>query len=135
MIPESPNPLDRAVMHGPGSQGSAPPLTARRYEVGCWLVIEAQGEVDLVTAPLLGELVDGVWSHIVFDLSGVTFMDARGLGLLAVTRASLNGAHGTVRVAGPTPQTRKLLALTALDQHVDVYDSLGEALSGHAACS
>lgn len=135
MISESANVPEMAVSGRPRSEGSASPLTARRYEIGCWLVIEAQGEVDLVTVPQLGELVDGVSSHIVFDLSGVTFMDARGLGLLATTRASLNGAHGSVRVAGPTAQTRRLLALTALDQHIDVYDSLGDALSGHASCS
>ncbi|HET6653902.1 MAG TPA: STAS domain-containing protein [Nocardioides sp.] len=110
-------------------------MTARRYEVGRWLVIEAQGEIDLMTAPLLSRLVDGVSSHLVFDLSRVTFIDARGLGLLAVTRAKLNGAHGSMSVAGPTPQTRKLLALTGLDRVVEVYDSLGEALWGHASCS
>lgn len=75
-----------------------PSLVARRYEVGCWLVVEADGEVDLST------------------------------------RSSLTGSHGAVRVAGPSPQARKLLALTALDQHVGVFDSLDEAVSGHASC-
>lgn len=110
-----------------------PSLVARRYEVGCWLVVEADGEVDLVTAPLLGDLVDDS-SHIIFDLGRVTFIDARGLGLLVSTRSSLTGSHGAVRVAGPSPQARKLLALTALDQHVGVFDSLDEAVSGHASC-
>lgn len=135
MIRQASNPLDMVVSACPLPEAPAPLMTARRYEVGRWLVIEAQGEIDLLTAPQLRELVDGVSSHVVFDLSQVTFIDACGLGVLAATRAKLNGAHGSMSVAGPTPQTRKLLALTGLDRVVEVYDSLGEALWGHASCS
>lgn len=123
-----------SVSYGPGPDGWPPALVARSYRSGCWLVIEADGELDIVTVPLLGPLLRGDTAHVVFDLRRVTFIDARGLGLLAATRNNLGNAHGAVRVAGPSPHTRKLLALTALDKQVAVFGSLDEALAGHASC-
>lgn len=118
----------------PGWEGSAQGLVARRYRFGCWLVIEADGEVDIDGVPLLNSLLDSDSTHMVFDLHRVTFIDAGGLGLLAGTHRRVSRAHGAVRVARPSPRTRKVLTLTALDQHIVAYESLGQAFTGHASC-
>ena len=90
--------------------------------------------MDIATVPQLRRALDGDSSHVVFDLRRVTFIDAIGLGFLADTRRNLCRAHGCVRVAGPSGQARKLLALTALDHHLAVFESLGEAFAGHDPC-
>lgn len=109
-----------------------PTLHACRYRSGCWLVLELEGALDVVTVPLLRPLLeDNDSSHVVFDLSGVNFIDAAGLGVLAETRQRVGRAHGAVRVAGPSQQTRKLLKLTALDQRIEIFSSLTEATAGH----
>jgi anti-sigma B factor antagonist len=109
-------------------------LAARRYRLGCWLVIEPDGEVDMEALPLLQGLLYGNLSHLLFDLRRVTFMDASGLGVIAASRRNQGQAHGAVRVAGPTRQVRKLFEITSLDRAVPVFDSLAEASSGHVSC-
>jgi anti-anti-sigma factor len=48
-------------------------------------LIQLRGELDIATAPRVGELLDGLGSaesgvrHVVIDLRGLTFMDARGV--------------------------------------------------------
>ncbi len=115
-------------------EGATSCVVARCYQFGCWFVIELGGELDLMTVPVVAAVLEDHPRHIVFDLTGLDFIDARGVGLLADTRARLGPAHGSVRVAGPTPQARKLLALTAIDQQVGVYDSIGASLGGHVSC-
>lgn len=112
-----------------------PALVARGYRSGCWLVIEAAGEVDVEAVPQLHRLLAGDLSHVVFDLRRVSFIDASGLGVLAECRRHLGRGHGSVRVAGPSPQVRRLLAMTSIDRAVTVFESFDEAIAGHAWCS
>jgi anti-anti-sigma factor len=56
---------------------------------GC-MVVFAVGEIDLVTSPMLLEvMVEAVDSrrHVVVDLSAVSFLDSTGLGVLLRTPA------------------------------------------------
>src|SRR5687768_17334163 len=46
--------------------------------VGGWLVLAIEGEVDILVGWLVPDLVRRGTSLLVFDLHGVTFMDARG---------------------------------------------------------
>ena len=129
-----PRPSGESMIDVPGQDGPKRSLVASGYRFGCWLVIEPAGEVDLAGVPLLRRLLDWDCSHVVFDLGRVTFIDAYGLGFLAQTHHRVSRAHGAVRVARPSPQTLRLLTLTALDQHLEVFESLGEAFAGHGSC-
>jgi anti-sigma B factor antagonist len=52
--------------------------------------ILASGEIDLVTAPLLAAQLDDLWAagwtHVIADLSGVTFLDSTGVHVLVNAR-------------------------------------------------
>lgn len=115
-------------------RGHLPTVLAHRYQSGCWRVIEAAGELDVQSVPCLRGLVAGDPIHVVFDVRRVTFLDASVLGVLAATRGHQGRAHGAVRVTGASPQIRKTLAITRLDQVLTICESLDEAFSGHASC-
>lgn len=124
---------------GPATQmsrqrGAIPTVLAHRYQSGCWRVIEAAGELDIQSVPCLRGLVAGDPTHVVFDVRRVTFLDASVLGMFAATRGNQGRAHGAVRVTGASPQIRKMLAITRLDQVLTICESFDEAFSGHDSC-
>lgn len=83
----------------------------------------AHGEVDVATAPALrgalGEaemrhLDDGVNGPIAVDLSGVTFIDSTGLGvLLGSARRGRRAGHEVV-LRNPVPTVLRVLEITGL---------------------
>lgn len=83
------------------------------------------GDVDIVQAEDLRaewyRVVDGHEpERLVFDVSGVTFLDSAGLSAMAgvIRRQSAHG--GTVAVRNASPMILKLLNLTGLDQVIEV---------------
>ena len=78
---------------------------------------------------MLPELLGSNDAHVVFDLHGVTFMDACGLGVLVDTqrRAALGG--GRVCLVAPSVPARKLLTLAGSDHVFPTFDSLEAAVS------
>lgn len=131
-----PRPTDR---HGPGWVPSAAPtsgqvlvgrgLSIRIYERAGWSIVQIEGEFDLQSNPLRRRVIDATSSWIVFDLHHVSFMDARGLSMLAagLRHAYQNG--GSVRIAAAPHHALKLLTITQMDQHIPVFNSLLEALA------
>ncbi|MFI7345958.1 STAS domain-containing protein [Streptomyces sp. NPDC049936] len=67
------------------------------------------------------ELVSEGHVHLVWDLEGVSFMDSTGLGVLVYTMRSVEAREGSVRLAGPDGQVRRLLELTGLDAVVECH--------------
>lgn len=105
-------------------------------------LVSVGGEVDLDTASQLGEhaleAIRDVSSHLVLDLSGVTFMDSTGLKVLLSIQRRVDLAAGSLAVVGTTRSVRRILTLTGLDQTFALYDTLDEvpdppAVSGGAA--
>jgi anti-anti-sigma factor len=99
------------------------------YRPSGWSVVEAVGEMDAQNVARLLALLQSAGPRVVLDLRGVTFLDASGLGVLATCGHAARRAGGVVRLLGPSRQTRRLLALTRLDQLLPIFDSLQEALA------
>ena len=94
-------------------------------------VVWVSGELDMDTGPQLQEVLrkvaDGGGRQVVLDLAEVTFMDSSGLGLLVVWFKALRDGGGRLCLAAAQPPVRTVLALSAVDQVVDVYDSVDAA--------
>jgi anti-sigma B factor antagonist len=79
-------------------------------------VVHVSGELDLSTAGHLRELLSGLiragTPQLVLDLSGVTFMDCTGLGVLIRAREASTVRGGGLLLVGVPGRVRALLALT-----------------------
>ena len=99
-------------------------------------VIVLSGDLDLESAPTLRsallDAVDAGADRIVVDLSGVTFMDSTGLGVLIGIRRVL-GPDGQLAISCANPKLLQLFELTGFDQTFAVRPTIQAALAhvGH----
>jgi anti-sigma B factor antagonist len=96
------------------------------------VVVRLVGELDLYNAHLVRDELFAAAKRepqrLIVELSGVTFIDSTGLGVLIESRARLANKQGFLLVA-PGLETRRALEISGLDKHFVVHDSLDEALS------
>ncbi|MGK5740329.1 STAS domain-containing protein [Micromonospora sp. URMC 103] len=96
-----------------------PILTLVLSREGPAALVEARGEVDMASAPLLTDLVDTVLTRhapavLVLDLSGVTFFCAAGVTALFTARQRAASAGCMLVVREPSRIIRGILDLVGL---------------------
>ncbi|MGH3367311.1 MAG: STAS domain-containing protein [Nocardioidaceae bacterium] len=86
--------------------------------------VRVSGELDIATAAVLVDRINALdldgRTRVVFDLSGLMFCDARGAAALIAGQDTLLRTGHQVSVSGVPRLTRRLLALTGLDQLLDI---------------
>jgi anti-sigma B factor antagonist len=99
--------------------------------VGEACVVKLGGELDLYNAPqirdALNQACDGSPARVVVDLSEVEFIDSTALGVLIEARTKIDNRRAFL-LAAPALETRRALAISGLDRHFTVHDSVSEAL-------
>lgn len=97
-------------------------------------VVTVGGEIDLVTAPELDEVVGGVLDDrpgvLVVDLRAVGFLSSSGLQVLAGAHRRLDA--GALRVVSTSAVTSRPLTTTGLDEWIGLFGSVDQALAGVA---
>ena len=77
------------------------------------------GEIDIATAPAIRRFlmaaINGGDVHLAVDMSGVTFIDASGIGVLVAAANRAREAGGSLSLLAPSPQLRWLLDVFHLD--------------------
>jgi anti-sigma B factor antagonist len=122
-------------LHGEqrGDHGDAPGSAWYQVDqIGDFAVVHAGREIDSSTVHALAGAVTeaaSLASHVVIDLTQVTFVDSSGLGALIVARKSAREHEGSMSLVSPPPAVRRLLGSTHLNDVFAVYDSLAEAIS------
>lgn len=66
--------------------------------------------------------------RMVVDLSGVEWMNSRGLGFLIAALSTAMAAGGNLRLARVSPKVRQLLGIVGLVASFDMYESMEEAI-------
>ncbi len=66
--------------------------------------------------------------RVVLDLDHTELLDSAGLEAMLNVQDKLREAGGDVKVATTNNVNRKILEITRLDQHVEVFDSVVEAV-------
>ncbi|MDQ7805116.1 STAS domain-containing protein [Amycolatopsis sp. A133] len=93
-------------------------------------VLGVAGEIDLVSAPEFGDVVDAVLAgepeKLVVDLREVTFFCSAGLQVLASAHRRL--AERALRVVSDSAVTSGPLRTTGLDTWIAVHPTVDEAL-------
>jgi len=89
-----------------------------RYEPEpCLTFVTLLGELDVATAPLVRECFARISGNIEVDCSGLEFVDAQGLGVLASTQARMDANFVFV---DPTCSLLRLLRITGLDASLEI---------------
>jgi len=95
-----------------------------------YLVVSISGEVDISITDSLREDIDRALqdyglNNLIFDLSGVEFVDSAGLGVILGRYKKVAARGGKVYLAGARPQVKKILELSGLLGLMDEYPSTG----------
>ncbi|MFJ2745504.1 STAS domain-containing protein [Streptomyces sp. NPDC087440] len=102
------------------------PVEVRR--AGGALVLGLSGELDLYAGLRVGPLVDralrGHPSHVVVDLTRVTFMDCGGLSLLLRVRGQVARWGGEFAVHCPERRVLRILRYVDLEEPLRIIEAL-----------
>lgn len=96
------------------------------------LILEVEGEVDMLTAPSLLKAIDEVpdgtpW--VVVDLTRVSFLDSSGLNALVQGRRALDAREAAMRVVVPTDGAlQRVFEITRLTETLTVVGTRESAL-------
>jgi anti-sigma B factor antagonist len=96
-------------------------------------VVTVTGEVDVTTCGLLRDallrvVADEHRRGLVVNLASVTFIDSTGIGVLVGIWHRIRASHGSLALAAPSRQARRVLVTTGLTKAFSVYDTEAEAV-------
>ena len=89
------------------------------------VVVAVRGEIDIVTAPALWDVIVEViadTNRLVVDLSETDFIDSTGLGVLVRALKRLRHHGGDLILRSPKPNARKVLHITHLDRVMTIVE-------------
>ncbi|MEU1471488.1 STAS domain-containing protein [Streptomyces sp. NPDC005761] len=111
-------------------------------EQGAWTVLHMQGELDLVTSPVVRQSVHdavAVGCHnVVLDLSGVFFCDSSGVSVLIASRRLMRSCGGRLRLILPArgaeegSHVNRVLAALGVRRLFEVYPDWDSAVDDEA---
>ncbi|KNC15042.1 anti-sigma factor antagonist [Arthrobacter sp. RIT-PI-e] len=98
---------------------------------GRYTEVSANGRLNMVAAPKLREVIDGVVGagakRIVVNLADTSFMDSSGLGALIGCLKLARQSGGDLRIAAVQPQVNMVLELTSMHRVLTPHASPAEA--------
>ena len=130
-------PLDRDTDVAPVPDGGSdaavitekrvePAAEPAQLELSCrtgangYQIVSVAGELDIATAEqvysYLSEVIDGRTAPVTVDLSGLTFCDASGLGVLARAARYARQKGRQLALASARPSLLKIMRITGLDR-------------------
>ena len=96
-------------------------------------VVQVVGEIDVYTAPQqrerLDQEIEAGRHDLVVDLSGVSFMDSTGLGVLVGRLKQIRLNDGSMRLVCAHDRVLKVFVITGLDKVFAIYPTVGEAVA------
>jgi anti-anti-sigma factor len=105
-----------------------------------YTIVELWGEIDIATSPALLRRLDDALStaaheqrRLIIDLTGVSFCDASGLGILIRVQRRARDLNVAMCLAGPRPHVMKLLRITRLNRSLSVHHTLSDAIETRPA--
>lgn len=104
-------------------------IIAVRRQLG-HVVVTVAGEIDIATAAQLRDRLAGPaggGQQVIVDLSGVSFIDAAGLRVLAGAAAQAVARGGGLQLAAASRPARRVLVITRLDQRIPLAATVAEA--------
>ncbi|UXA09023.1 STAS domain-containing protein [Mycobacterium sp. SMC-2] len=98
------------------------------------VVLQVSGAVDIITAPSLATHIDialaGTPAVLVIDLTEVDFLSSAGITVLVEVHRLTENSPTSLRVAADGSGTGRSLRIVGLDEFIDLYPTVDEALAG-----
>ncbi len=111
-------------------------MKVKTQDYGEVTVVELQGDLDNEFTELFKNTITNIISKhktgIVLDMSGIGFIDSRGLEQLLWARDYCNENKCQLRLAGLDDNCLKILEVTQLENEFDRYAELAEAVKSFA---
>ena len=107
------------------------PFTLTSEVRGPAVVIRIGGRLDARSSPHLLQTCAGLRrpSHLVLNLSHVTFISSSGVGALLSLCEEFSGLRGSFRLAPISPEVRSSIRLLNLEPFLTLHESEAEALA------
>ena len=95
-------------------------------------IVKLKGEIDVTIAPKLRNIlkrkvINGT-VKIIIDLADVDFIDSSGLGIFVVAFKSAKAKGRNIKFVNAKPEVLKVIELTRLDKHFELYESPEQAV-------
>jgi len=96
-------------------------------------VVSLQGQLTLglnlklVDSQVHAAIAEGA-TKLVFDLTGLDYIDSAGLGMMVFTYGTLNEKGGALRLCGVAPRIASVLKLTKTDELMGMDETREESL-------
>ena len=96
-------------------------------------ILEGSGRMDFKTRHVFQNAIKTALasetSHIVFNLSGISFIDSAGLALFVLANRECGEHNVQLSLCQPQDTVKDILELTTMNKHMTVFDTLKCALS------
>ena len=100
-----------------------------------YTLVLLDGEADVTNSDVLREALDAEVAKqpgmLIINLSELRFMDSSALHVILRANRTMDRQGGILALACPRDPVAKVLRLTAADQLLPVYASMGEATAGY----
>lgn len=120
-------------MHLTDHQEAELDLTVRTRTVGDFTVVAVSGEVDVVAAPtlrqLLNEAIADGGKRLVVDLTDVPFLDSTGLGVLVGRLKVIRQQGGELRLVIASDRLLRNFRITGLDKVFGIFPTAQDAVA------
>ncbi|MGH7731468.1 MAG: STAS domain-containing protein [Candidatus Eiseniibacteriota bacterium] len=108
------------------------PFTLTREAQGPAVVIRITGRLDARSSPQLLQACAGLerpGSHVVLNLSRVSFLSSSGVGALLSLSEEFRGPAGSFRLAPASTEVRSAIRLLNLEPFLAIHESEADALA------
>jgi anti-anti-sigma factor len=99
-----------------------------------YTLVELVGEADVTNCDALREVLEGQVAKqprtLIIDIGRLRFMDSSALHVILRANRAMDRQGGVLALACPREPVAKMLRLTAADQLIPVYPTVGEAIAG-----
>ena len=100
---------------------------------GEWTILDVRGDVDVYSSPALRHhIIDRIQhgnTRIIIDLEHVDFLDSAGVAVMINGLRLATNSDGTLVLVQPGDQVRRMLRITNLDQVLQTFPSVEDAVS------
>src|SRR5213595_2941769 len=93
------------------------------------VVVHTPEELGVDTAGQLEKfLTSQERNNVIVDLDGSETIDSGGLEAVLSAQEALRALQGDLKIASSNPANRKILEITRLDQHLEVFETVIDAV-------